>query len=402
MIYDLAVVGAGAVGLATAYQFQRAWPELKIAVLDKEPRVSAHQTGHNSGVIHAGTYYKPGSYKAQLSVRGRTQLIDFCAQHGVAYDICGKIIVATEEEELPRLHKIYATGQENGLTDIRLLDAQEIRAREPYCQGLQAVEVPYEGIVDFPGMCEALAAELCRLNPRSTVLKDQEVVGLQRSGDLSLIQTPQGTLRARWLIGCAGLQADRLARLDGLQPRTRIVGFRGDYYDLTPQGLHKVKHLIYPVPNPAFPFLGVHFTRMALGGVECGPNAVFVFKREGYGKTDFDARDTLDALSYRGTWALFARHWRFGLAEYRRAFSKRRFLRQLQRLIPSLTMEDLTPGRSGVRAMALGPDGQMVEDFAWETHLNAVHVLSAPSPAASACLAIGEEIRDKMERELWN
>lgn len=402
-LYDVAVIGAGAVGMATAYKLQLAHPSLRIAVLDKEPAVAQHQTGHNSGVIHAGTYYKPGSYKARLSVSGRTQLIDFCQTHGVAYDICGKIIVATAEEELPRLEKIYATGQQNGLHDIRIIDAKEIQAREPHCRGIQAVHVPYEGIVDFPGMCVAMARLLPTLNAHSGVLYNAEVLSIRKQGDLRVIDTPQGTVRARWLISCAGLQADRVARLDGLAPATRIVGFRGDYYDLTPQGMHKVQHLIYPVPNPAFPFLGVHFTRMVEGGVECGPNAVFVFKREGYGKTDFDARDTLDALSYRGTWALFLKHWRFGLAEYRRAFSKRLFLKQLQRLIPDLTMADLTPGRSGVRAMALAPDGQMVEDFAWETHSGAIHVLSAPSPAATACLVIGGEIVQKAEQDFgWN
>lgn len=402
MRYDVAIIGAGAVGMATAWKMQQAYPELRIAVLDKEDRVSAHQTGHNSGVIHAGTYYKPGSYKARLSVSGRTQLIDFCKEHKVAYDICGKIIVATEEEELPRLEKIYETGQQNGLTDIRIIDDREIREREPYCDGIRAVHVPYEGIVDFPGMCEAMERLIPQLNPHSGVLKGCEVQHLSRRGDLTVIHTPLGEVEARWMISCAGLQADRIAMLDGLVPEVRIVGFRGDYYDLTPRGMHKVQHLIYPVPNPAFPFLGVHFTRMVLGGVECGPNAVFVFKREGYGKTDFDMKDTVDALSYLGTLRLMAQHWKFGIEEYRRAFSKARFLRQLQRLIPTLQMDDLQPGRSGVRAMALARNGQMVEDFSWQTHRNAIHVLSAPSPAATACLAIGDEIIRKAETDLWS
>ncbi|MBX3102551.1 MAG: L-2-hydroxyglutarate oxidase [Bacteroidetes bacterium] len=402
-VFDLAIIGAGAVGLSTAWKIQRHYPDMRIAVLDKEAEVSAHQTGHNSGVIHSGLYYKPGSLKARLCVQGRDELVAFCREYEVAHDVCGKIVVAATEDELPRLDKIFATGLANGLSAIERIDARQILEHEPYCRGIAGIWVPYTGIVDFPGVCRALAQLIPRVNRHSKVITGAEVVQLYRKGNVSYIETPRGQVQARYVIACAGLESDRIARMDGLRPQVRIVGFRGDYYDLSEQGMHKVRNLIYPVPNPAFPFLGVHFTRMVLGGVECGPNAVFVFKREGYGKTDFDFRDTRDALGYAGTWNLFCKHWRFGLDEYRRAFSKARFLKQLQRLLPGLVMEDLVPGRSGVRAMALAPDGSMVDDFAWETHQNAIHVLNAPSPAATACLAIGDEILAKAQEEFaWN
>jgi L-2-hydroxyglutarate oxidase len=392
--FDVAVVGGGIVGAATAYRLQQAFPSLKLVLLEKMPALADHQTGNNSGVIHSGIYYKPGSLKATNCVQGRRELVEFAREHKIAHDVCGKIIVATDAEEVPRLEGIYQRGLENGIEGLSKIGPNEIRDIEPHCQGLAAVRVGCTGIIDFRGATETMADLVGKIQPESRISLNTELLGITHEGSVQHLHTNKGQFTARFTVFCAGLQSDRLAIKDGLNPDMRIVGFRGDYYELSPQGAHKVKHLIYPVPNPAFPFLGVHFTRMALGGVECGPNAVFTFKREGYGKTDFNLADTADALSYAGTWKLFAKHWRFGLDEYRRAFSKRRFLKTLQRLIPDLSMEDLAPGRAGVRAMALGPDGEMLDDFVLDYGHNSIHVLNAPSPAATAALAIGSQIRD--------
>jgi L-2-hydroxyglutarate oxidase LhgO len=306
--------------------------------------------------------------------------------------VCGKIVVATQPEEVRQLESIYERGLANGLPKIEYIDSKAITEIEPYCVGIRAIWVPYTGIIDFPATCNALARSVQELNPANRVVTQACVKRLERKQGEYAVHTTQGIFRTRHLIACAGLQADRLAWADGLRPDMRIVGFRGDYYDLTPAARHKVRNLIYPVPNPAFPFLGVHFTRMTNGTVECGPNAVFVFKREGYGKTDFSLTDTRQALGYRGTWALFRKHWRFGLDEYRRAFSKRLFCKRLNALMPSLTVRDLTPGRAGVRAQAVDPNGNLVDDFRFAETDNAIHVLNAPSPAATACLAIGSHI----------
>lgn len=392
--FDVAIVGGGIVGAATAYRMQQAFPSLKLLLLEKMPALADHQTGNNSGVIHSGIYYKPGSLKAKNCVQGRRELVEFAQEHKVAHDVCGKIIVATDTEEVARLEGIYQRGIENGIEGISKIGPEDIRDIEPFCRGLAAVRVGCTGIIDFRGATQTMADIVGKIQPESRISLNTEVLGILHADGLQLLQTNKGQFTTRYTVFCAGLQSDRLAKKDGLNPGMRIVGFRGDYYELSPQGEHKVKHLIYPVPNPAFPFLGVHFTRMALGGVECGPNAVFTFKREGYGKTDFNLTDTADALSYAGTWKLFAKHWRFGLDEYRRAFSKRRFLKTLQRLIPDLSMDDLAPGRAGVRAMALGPDGEMLDDFVLNYGHNSIHVLNAPSPAATAALAIGSQIRD--------
>ena len=313
MKYDIAVIGGGIVGAATFYKLQKKFPNLSIVLFEKEKVLADHQTGNNSGVIHSGLYYKPGSLKARNCIQGRKELVQFAKDYNIAHDVCGKVVVATDQRELPNMDKIFNTGLENGI-------------------------------------------------------------------------------EARYLVFCAGLQADRLARKDGVDLKEQVVGFRGDYYELTPEARYKVKNLIYPVPNPDFPFLGVHFTRMTDGEIECGPNAVFTFKREGYGKTDFSLRDTYDALTYKGTWKLFFNNMSFGINEYRRAFSKKLFLKTLQRMIPSLTMEDIHPGRSGVRALLLAEDGDTRDDFRIEYHGNSIHVLNAPSPAATASLAIGEYI----------
>lgn len=390
-VYDVAIVGGGIVGLASAYKLQQKYPQLSILVLEKEKELAFHQTGRNSGVIHSGLYYRPGSYRAKNCVDGRKQLITFVQEHNIDHDICGKIVVATHEDELPRLEKIKQNGLANGLQGVEVIDAARIKEIEPYAEGIAALWVPESGIVDFRGVTRKFAELLSEINPQSRVLTSCELKDIE-SGDIATLKTSMGDMFARKLIFCGGLHSDRLARKDGIDLDMRIVGFRGDYYDLTPVGKKKVKNLIYPVPNPEFPFLGVHFTRMTDGSVECGPNAVFTFKREGYGKTDFSFKDTIEALGYAGTWKLFFKHWRFGMDEYRRAFSKRLFLKQLQRMLPSLTMEDIEPGRSGVRAMALGDSGDVIDDFKIEYKDNSIHVLNAPSPAATACMSIGDEV----------
>ncbi len=397
--FDVIIIGGGIVGVATAYKLQTRFPHVRIALLEKEKKLAEHQTGNNSGVIHSGIYYKPGSYKARNCVDGRRELVQFAQQHGVAHDVCGKLIVAIEEWELPLLDKIYQRGIANGIEDMEILDADQIKQIEPYCAGIKAIRVGCTGIIDFRGATEKMAELVTKINPESRIYTNTEVQRIQRYGEQSIIVAGDRTFMADKLVFCCGLQSDRMAKKDGVENlNMKIVGFRGDYYELTPKGLNKVKHLIYPVPNPEFPFLGVHFTRMVEGGVECGPNAVFTFKREGYKKTSFNFIDTLDALSYRGTWKLFFKHWKFGMAEYRRAFSQKLFLKTLQRLVPSLEMDDIEPGRAGVRAMALDPYGDMIEDFKIEYRENSIHVLNAPSPAASACLAIGEEITNMAEK----
>jgi len=398
-IWDVVIIGGGIVGAATLHKLQTRFPDFRILLLEKEKELAAHQTGNNSGVIHSGIYYKPGSHKAKNCVDGRRELVAFAKQHKVKHDICGKLIVATDAEELPRLEKIFSTGMANGIEDMRKVTADEIREIEPHCTGIAGVHVGCTGIIDFRGATNKMAELALALQPDSRVALGEEFLDIASGVEGSLLRTSKGTHRARYAIFCGGLQSDRLAKADGAVVRERIVGFRGDYYELTEHGKHKVKHLIYPVPDPRFPFLGVHFTRMTDGSIECGPNAVFTFKREGYGKTDFDLRDTVDALTYGGTWKLFLRNMGYGINEYRRAFSKKLFLKTLQRLIPSLTMDDIEPGRAGVRAMLLGTDGNMVDDFRIERRGNRIHVLNAPSPAATAALAIGSHIAEMAARE---
>lgn len=395
--FDVVIVGGGIVGAATAYKLQEKFPQLKLLLIEKEDCLADHQTGNNSGVIHSGLYYKPGSAKARTCVNGRRQLVKFAEEHGISHDVCGKIVVATDESELPFLNKIFENGIANDTEGIEMIDAKRISEIEPFCEGIAGILVPCTGIIDFRGTTEKLAELVTEIQPHSEIHLGEEVLSFNHSADRTTVNTNKREYTTRKMIFCGGLQSDRLARKDEVDLDLKIVGFRGDYYELSEKGLHKVKNLIYPVPNPKFPFLGVHFTRMVNGEVECGPNAVFTFKREGYKKTDFNLRDTLEALSFIGTWKLFFRHWKFGMDEYRRAFSKHLFLRRLQKLIPSLTMEDIKPGRAGVRAMALGPDGEMIEDFRIEYKDNCIHVLNAPSPAATACLAIGDEIVDMAE-----
>lgn len=397
--FDIVIIGAGCVGLATAYKINSRYPQLKIAVLEKEKHVSAHQTGRNSGVIHSGIYYKPGSYKAKNCVEGRRELVAFAKEHHIKHDICGKIIVASKEDELAHMNKVYQNGLANGVEDIRLISSDEIKTIEPYCEGIAGIWVGCTGIIDYVGFTQKLAELLENKFQGSKVFLETEAKQFVKDGESTIIKTNHGDFVTKYLVACAGLQSDRIAIKEGTGTDSAIVGFRGDYYDLSEKGMTKVRNLIYPVPNPQFPFLGVHFTRMIQGGVECGPNAVFVFKREGYNKTDFNLKDTAEAFGYKGTWKFFAKHWRFGLDEYRGAFSKAYFLKRLQKLIPSLQSDDIVPGRAGVRAMALSREGNMIDDFKIEAKGNAIHVLNAPSPAATAALAIGNAIQEMATKQ---
>lgn len=397
MTYDLAIIGGGIVGAATFYKLQKRFPDLKLAIIEKEDVLSDHQTGHNSGVIHSGLYYKPGSYKAKNCVQGRRELVRFAKENGIQHEVCGKVVVATKSSELEQLEKIYQNGIQNEIEGLEKISAEQIKEIEPYCVGVAGLHVPCTGIIDFRGATEKMVEIALGIQSESKAFLGHEVTDILTKENESTVITTKGNIQAKHLIFCAGLHADRLAKKDGASIKEKVVGFRGDYYELTEEAKYKVKNLIYPVPNPAMPFLGVHFTRMYNGEVECGPNAVFTFKREGYGKTDFSLKDTVDALSYKGTWNLFLHNMSFGLNEYRRAFSKKLFLKTLQGLIPSLTMEDIQPGRSGVRALLLSQDGDTKDDFRIEFLGKSIHVLNAPSPAATASLSIGEYIAQQAE-----
>lgn len=396
-LFDVAIVGGGIVGAATAYKLHIHNPDISILLIEKEKELAAHQTGHNSGVIHSGLYYKPGSLKARNCVKGRHELVAFAKEHGIKHDVCGKVVVAKDESELPFMHKIFDNGVTNNTEGIEKIDAARIKEIEPFVDGIAGIWVPCTGIIDFVGATKKMAELALEVPEQNVLALGEEALYFHDSDTETEIITNKHRYRAKYLITCGGLQADRIARRDGVEVKEEVVGFRGDYYELTDQAKHKVRNLIYPVPNPAFPFLGVHFTRMVNGDVECGPNAVFTFKREGYGKTDFDLEDTIDALGYIGTWRLFFGNVKFGIDEYRRAFSKKLFLKTLQRLIPSLTMEDIKPGRAGVRAMLLNKQGETGDDFKIKYRGNSIHVLNAPSPAATAALAIGDQVREMAE-----
>ena len=397
--YDVVVVGGGIVGAATFYKMQKRFPGKEMLLIDKMPSLAAHQTGHNSGVIHSGLYYKPGSLKAENCVKGRHELVRFAKEHHVPHDVCGKVVVAANASEMGSLNTIHALGLENKIEGIELINSDQLRDIEPECRGEAALWVPCTGIIDFVSATKKMVEVALGIQPLSAVHLSEEVLDFTPEGEGTLVTTSKAKYVTKHLIVCGGLQADRLAKKDGVKLREKVVGFRGDYYELNDHAKHKVRNLIYPVPNPDFPFLGVHFTRMTNGEIECGPNAVFTFKREGYGKTDFNLRDTADALGYSGTWKLFFNNVSFGINEYRRAFSKRLFLKTLQHLVPSLTMDDLRPGRSGVRAMLLNRQGDTGDDFRIETTDRSIHVLNAPSPAATAALAIGDYVADRFAEQ---
>jgi L-2-hydroxyglutarate oxidase len=390
---EVAIIGGGIVGLATARELMLRTPGLALTVLEAADHVAAHQTGHNSGVIHSGLYYKPGSHKARYCVEGREALYSFCREYGIPHDRCGKIVVATQESELPALVELERRGQANGLRGLRRLGPEEIRELEPHTVGVAGLHVPETGIVNYPRVTETFA-EHVRTRGGEVRLRSR-VRACQRRGSDLVLETEQGEVHCRFLINCAGLHSDRVARMCGLNPGLQITPFRGEYYQMVPEKEHLVRNLIYPVPDPRFPFLGVHFTRMIRGGIEAGPNAVLALKREGYRWRDVSLRDLLGMASFGGFWRMVAKYWRTGLGEAYRSFSKAAFVRALQRLIPELRPEDVRPAGSGVRAQALEPNGALVDDFRIVTGPGMIHVLNAPSPAATACLRIGQAIVDR-------
>ena len=371
---------------------QQREPRAVVRVLEKESAVGQHQSGHNSGVLHAGLYYKPGSLKARLAVEGIRSMKAFCRENAIAHEECGKVVIATEPEELPRLDELFTRGTENGLQGLRRLSASEIREIEPHAAGIAGIRVPEEGIADYPAVCEALASRIRAAG--GAVVLEAAARGMVRRGGAWVVESAAGDFEADLVINCAGLHSDRVAALGGGRRDVRIVPFRGEYYEIRPERQYLVKHLIYPVPDPKFPFLGVHYTRMIHGGVECGPNAVLAFAREGYRKTDFRAGDLLDALSYPGLWNFLRRYPRMCFDELRRSFSRDLFCASLQRLVPDLRPEDLVPGGSGVRAQAMSPSGDLLQDFHIVQREGALHVVNAPSPGATASLAIGRHLAE--------
>ena len=393
--YDIVVIGGGIVGLATAMELSKR-PSTKVIVLEAEDHLAAHQTGNNSGVIHSGIYYKPGSLKAVNCVEGRIKMYEFCQRHEINHDNCGKVIVATHEKELPALDRLYDRGVANGLTGLRRLTPEELKEIEPHAAGIAAVSVPQTGIVDYVAVCEAYA-KIIQENG-GEIKTGARVTGFEKSNNEFVLSTSAGEVRAKNLINCAGLQSDRVARLCGVEPNLQIIPFRGEYYELVPEKKDLVRNLIYPVPDPRFPFLGVHFTRMVNGGVEAGPNAVLAFKREGYKMSSISLRDIGTYLFYSGFWRMAWKYWQTSLGEYYRSFSKAAFVKALQRLLPDLQEADVHRSGAGVRAQALDPKGNLLDDFAIREADKQIHVLNAPSPAATASISIGESIAKKAEK----
>ena len=385
-------------GLGTAYKLQLRCPSARVTVLEKEDKVCAHQSGHNSGVLHSGLYYKPGSLKARLAVSGIREMVAFCQEHAVPHEICGKLVVAVNEAEVPRLRALHERGTANGLEGMRLLNRGQMREIEPHVGGLEALAVPQEGIVDYAKVSEGLQKEI-EDKGGSVVLK-AKVTALQLRNGEWRVGTIAGDYTADYVINCAGLHCDRLSMLAGEKREVRIVPFRGEYYKIKPERQHLVRNLIYPVPDPQFPFLGVHYTRLIHGGIEAGPNAVLALAREGYRKTDVKLGDVWDALTFSGLWRFLGKHKRMSWDELRRSFSRRLFCESLQKLVPELQEADLSPGGAGVRAQAMSPDGNLLQDFCLLNRPQALHVLNAPSPAATAALTIGAEIANLVAREL--
>ena len=390
---DVAVIGGGVVGTATAMVLLERYPGLAVTVLEKEDRLAAHQTGHNSGVIHSGLYYKPGSLKALTCSSGREALYRFCGDHGIHHQRCGKVVVATSEDELAMLDTLEQRGRENGLEGLERLDGSGLRSYEPHVAGVAGLFVPQTGIVDYAAVTAAYA-DVIRSHGGAVLTSCAVERVTRQSGGVFVLGTAQGNLASRYLINCAGLHSDRVASLCGCAADVRIIPFRGEYYEVVAGRSGLVKNLIYPVPDPAFPFLGVHFTRMVGGGLEAGPNAVLAFKREGYGHFSFSLRDTLEMVMFAGFRKMALRYWRAGLQEYRRSFSKVRFVRDLRRLVPELESADVHPGGAGVRAQAVDREGRLLDDFCLLEGDGMIHVLNAPSPAATASISIGRTIAD--------
>lgn len=389
--FDVAVIGGGIVGLATAMALLKRF-KISLAVVEAESQVAAHQTGHNSGVIHSGLYYKPGSLKAINCIRGREAMYRFCEEQDISHDHCGKVVVATDKREIPALDALEERGRANGLTGITRLTPAEIREHEPYVNGIDGLFVPQTGIVDYTQVSLAYARIIQELG--GEILTNTRMTGLIKNQDGFTLETNQNSIQCKNVINCAGLQSDRIAKLCGVDPGLQILPFRGEYYEIRPEKEYLVNNLVYPVPDVRFPFLGVHFTRMIAGGVEAGPNAVLALKREGYKKSDIAVGDVLQYGTYIGFWRMAWKYWQMSISEVYRSYSKRAFVKSLQRLIPDLQMEDVHPSGSGVRAQALTPDGKLVDDFRIVEAAHQVHVLNAPSPAATASISIGESIAD--------
>ena len=396
--YNVIIVGGGVVGLGVALEITRRFPHLRLLLLEKEDRVARHQSGHNSGVIHSGVYYKPGSMKARLCVTGAAAMVAFCREHRIPHQVCGKVIVATQADELPRLEDLRRRGEANGLTGLRMIGADELREIEPHATGLRALVVPSTGITDYAKVCEKYAELIS--DRGGDILMSAAVTAMRRLSNEIVVETPRGAFSTAALINCAGLFADRIARMAGDKPEVMIVPFRGEYYDLVPERASLVRALIYPVPDPRFPFLGVHFTRRISGKVDAGPNAVLALAREGYRHSDINVRDLASSLAFPGFWRMARQHWRNGLDEWHRSLSKAAFVYALQRLLPEVRESDLVPGGSGVRAQALKPDGALVDDFQFVPSGKILHVLNVPSPAATASLMIGKAIVDSAASDL--
>ena len=394
---DVAIIGGGIIGLATAYRLAERFPDKRITLLEKEAELAFHQSGRNSGVLHSGIYYKPGSLKATNCREGKKAIVTFCEKQGIAYDLCGKVIVAVEETELPNLERIYKRGQTNGI-QCEIIDRARLAELEPHAAGIQAIHVPEAGIVDYVGVCRRLGEILREAD--GEILFHAKVTRIQQQSHRVIVQSTAGDVEAGCVVNCTGLYSDRVTKLSGLKPEAKIVPFRGEYYELKPEMEHLCHNLIYPVPDPRFPFLGVHFTRTALGGVECGPNAVLAFAREGYKKTDINLRDLFESLAYPGFLRMAIRHWKMGLGEIWRSLSKAAFVKALKRLMPEIEKEHLKPAPSGVRAQALSRDGNLVDDFLILENERVVNVLNAPSPAATAALNIGRLVVDKVATRL--
>lgn len=398
--YDLTIIGGGILGLSTALKITGAHPNLRLLILEKEAELARHQTGNNSGVIHSGLYYRPGSLKARSCFSGRKELIAFCDANAIPYEICGKVVVATSQEELPRLDELHRRGAANGLQNLEIIGPERLKEIEPHATGIKGLYVPETGIVDYRKVAAAYAAKV--RDAQGDIRLSQRVVGILDRREEIVLQTSGGDYRTKYLINCAGLQSDIVAQMmggaGGNEEEHRIIPFRGEYYKISPERQFLVKNLIYPVPDPTFPFLGVHFTRMARGGVEAGPNAVFAYAREGYRHTDINLGDLWRTISFKGFWAITAKYWQTGFGELYRSLSKAAFVRALQKLLPEIRESDLVPGGAGVRAQAVSASGALVDDFVIKQSRNAIHILNAPSPGATASLAIGRQICEMAEK----
>lgn len=395
---DVIIAGAGIVGLAAALKILEAKPGIKVLILEKESGEARHQTGNNSGVIHSGIYYKPGSLKAQNCITGYNQLLDFCKRQDVKFDICGKVIAATDRSELPRLESIYERGIANGLTKIRFISKEELKEIEPHANGIKAIHVPYTGIIDYKEVSRKYA-DLIR-EAGGEIRFGEKVVSINDTKSSIETATQNSSFNTRLFINCCGLQSDEVAGLSEKKLDTRIIPFRGEYYKIRPERRYLVKNLIYPVPDPAFPFLGVHFTRMTNGEVEAGPNAVLSFKKEGYNKTSFSVKDSFRTFTWKGFYSIASKYYRTGFGEFRRSFSKKAFVKALQKLMPEITADDLVAGGAGVRAQAISIDGKLIDDFLIHDSGRIINVLNAPSPAATSSLAIGQAIAEKIKNKL--